>query len=194
MDIDLDFPDRDAALRVLTYIKASRKTNTGLVPHNTGVYAQLIPSDVRDNLSTIDYKTAASRGYFKIDFLNASVYEGITSEEHLITLMNTEPIWGLLLEEEFSNMLFHISGYHSLLIKVQPKSVLELAAFLAMLRPAKKYLIGKSWDEIYREVWLKPASDEYYFKKAHAISYAIAIVVQMNLICETTNARALKIE
>jgi hypothetical protein len=35
-----------------------------------------------------------------------------------------------------------------------------------------------------KEVWLKPESDEYFFKKAHAVAYAAAIVVQMNLICE----------
>jgi hypothetical protein len=34
------------------------------------------------------------------------------------------------------------------------------------------------------EVWTKPTGDEYYFKKAHAVAYAHAIVVHMNLICE----------
>ena len=28
---------------------------------------------------------------------------------------------------------------------------------------------------------------EYYFKKAHAIAFATAIVVQLNLICESAN-------
>ena len=30
----------------------------------------------------------------------------------------------------------------------------------------------------------KPEDGEYYFKKAHAVAYAMAVVVQMNLICE----------
>ena len=34
------------------------------------------------------------------------------------------------------------------------------------------------------EVWTKPTDGAYYFKKAHAVAYAHAIVVQMNLICE----------
>jgi hypothetical protein len=34
------------------------------------------------------------------------------------------------------------------------------------------------------EIWNKPDNNEYYFKKAHAIAYAAAVVVQMNLICE----------
>ena len=35
-----------------------------------------------------------------------------------------------------------------------------------------------------KEVWTKPSNGDYYFKKAHAISYAVAVVVHMNLICE----------
>jgi len=53
-----------------------------------------------------------------------------------------------------------------------------------MIRPAKRYLVGESWSKILNEVWLKPENDDYYFKKSHATAYAIAIVVQMNLICE----------
>ena len=35
-----------------------------------------------------------------------------------------------------------------------------------------------------KEVWTKPENDEYYFKKAHAVSYAMAVVVHMNLLVE----------
>jgi DNA polymerase III alpha subunit len=54
-----------------------------------------------------------------------------------------------------------------------------------MIRPAKRYLIGKDWETILSEVWQKPKhAHEYYFKKSHATAYAVAVVVQMNLICE----------
>jgi hypothetical protein len=53
-----------------------------------------------------------------------------------------------------------------------------------MIRPAKRHLIGQDWTTIMKEVWTKPENDDYYFKKAHAVAYAMAIVVQMNLICE----------
>jgi hypothetical protein len=45
-------------------------------------------------------------------------------------------------------------------------------------------LIGKDWNTVLNEVWKKPESEEYFFKKSHATAYAAAIVVQMNLICE----------
>jgi hypothetical protein len=44
--------------------------------------------------------------------------------------------------------------------------------------------MGKPFDEIEKTVWVKPASDEYYFKKAHAIAFATAIVVQLNRLVE----------
>jgi len=53
-----------------------------------------------------------------------------------------------------------------------------------MIRPAKRHLIGKTWPVIMKEVWIKPSDGAYYFKKAHAIAYAHAVVIQMNLICE----------
>jgi hypothetical protein len=68
---------------------------------------------------------------------------------------------------------------------MMPTSIEQLAAVLAMIRPAKRYLIGKDWSDVMNEVWLRPEGDEYFFKKSHATAYAVAIVVQMNLICES---------
>jgi hypothetical protein len=60
-------------------------------------------------------------------------------------------------------------------------SIPRLAMFLAVIRPAKRELSGKSWVEVGKTVWDK-TEDVYYFKKAHAISYAHLVVVNMNLI------------
>lgn len=184
-DIDIDFADRDSALALFQHIKASRKTDDGFVLHNTGVYFQSIPSNPITNLSTIDYKEAGERGYFKIDFLNVHIYKGVKSEEHLIDLLNQEPIWDLLEVDEFVNMLFQLNGYGDLLRTMKPRNVEQLAAVIALIRPGKKHLIGKSWDEVMKEIWVKNDTDEYIFKRSHSFSYAMAIIVQMNLICET---------
>jgi len=82
-------------------------------------------------------------------------------------------------------LLFHVNGHGSILREMAPQSIEQLAAVLGMIRPAKRHLIGKDWNTVLREVWVKPEGDEYYFKKAHAVAYAVAIVVQMNLICES---------
>ena len=183
-DIDIDFANREQALELFEYTTAVRNDGTEFKKHNTGVYFTSIPRDARSNTSTIDYKEAEQRGYFKVDFLNVGIYEGVKNEEHLVKLMITEPIWELLLDDSFTDFLFHVNGHGNLLRQMKPTSIEELAMCLALIRPAKRYLVGKTWTEIGQEIWTKPTNDEYYFKKAHAVAYAMAVVVQMNLICE----------
>jgi hypothetical protein len=184
-DIDIDFADRKKILDIIKHVPAGIKDSDGTFKkHNTGVYCHAIPYNPITETASFDYKDAEKRGYIKLDFLNVSLYKDIQNEEHLINLMNTEPLWDLLEQDDFVNLLFHVNGHGSILRQMKPKSVLQLAAVLAVIRPAKRYLIGKDWDTVMQEVWIKPTSDEYYFKKAHAVAYATAIVVQMNLICE----------
>jgi hypothetical protein len=183
-DIDIDFADRSKALELFDYTIASRIENNNVKPHNTGIYVTPIPKDYRNNLATIDYKTAEDRGYFKIDFLNVGIYNEVRDEAHLKSLMEIEPLWDLLLDDSFTNLLFHLNGHGAILRQTCPTSVEQLAAVLAMIRPAKRHLIGKDWTTIMQEVWVKPENDDYFFKKAHAMSYAMAVIVHMNLICE----------
>ena len=183
-DIDIDFADRTKALALFKHVTASRMDDNHLVKHNTGVYLHEIPVDAVSGLAAITYNEADDSNFFKIDFLNVSIYDGVKDEEHLVQLMNKEPIWDLLQQDDFSNLLFHVNGHGSILREMKPSSIPQLAAVLAMIRPAKRYLIGKDWNTVEAEVWVKPDGDEYYFKKSHAVAYAAAIVVQMNLICE----------
>jgi DNA polymerase III alpha subunit len=180
-DIDIDFADRDVVLSKIQHRVA--KLNTGK-KHNTGVYATEIPHNPVDNLSTIEHKTAEERGYFKLDFLNVSIYKDVRDETHLQELMEKEPLWQLLEHKDFVDKVFHLSGHDSLLKQLKPTSVLQLAATLAIIRPAKRHLADRSWNEISKEVWQKPTNGEYYFKKAHAFAYAMSVVVHMNLLCE----------
>jgi len=186
-DIDIDFADRSKALEHFKHAAASIDDNGTFKKHNTGIYCTSIPYNPLTGLSTIDYKTAEDRGYFKIDFLNVSVYEGVKDRQHLKTLMETEPLWDLLLQDDFTDLLFHVNGHGSLLRQMKPTSIEELAMCLALIRPAKRHLVGRPWTEIGLEIWEKPTNGEYYFKKAHAVAYAHVIVVQMNLICESVS-------
>jgi len=183
-DIDIDFVDRDQALKLFKHIKASRVDNEQLIKHNTGVYLHEVPVNAVEDLCAVSYETAEERNYFKIDFLNVGIYKGVTNEEHLVALMNQEPLWDLLLDDNFNALLFHVNGHGGILREMKPTTVEQLAAVLAIIRPAKRHLIGKDWQTVMKEVWTKPAGDEYFFKKSHATAYAVAIVVQMNLICE----------
>jgi hypothetical protein len=183
-DIDIDFIDREQALKLFTHTPASRLDNGKIVKHNTGVYLHEVPVDPISGLCAVTYDRADAEGYFKIDFLNVGIYKGVRDEDHLVYLMNQEPLWDLLLDDEFTNNLFHVNGHGNILRQMKPDSIEKLAAVLAVIRPAKRSLIGKEWSVVLAEVWTKPTNNEYYFKKSHAIAYAHAIVVQMNLICE----------
>ena len=180
-DIDIDFANRNDILNKIQHRVA--KLDTGK-KHNTGVYVTEIPHNPVDKLCTIDYKNAEDRGYFKLDFLNVSIYKDVKDETHLISLMRKEPLWELLVHKDFVDKVFHLSGHDNLLKQLRPTSVDQLAATLAIIRPAKRHLASENWETIMKEVWKKPTNGDYYFKKAHAVSYAMACVVHMNLLCE----------
>lgn len=187
MDIDIDFDDRDKVLALIKHIPASRIDGLEIKKHNTGVYVQEIPICPLTDSSTIDYKEAEKRGYIKLDFLNVSAYKNIRDKDHIKKLLKIEPQWDLLHEKDICDQLVHVNGYHVLLSRLNPRSILELATVLALIRPGKKYLINrcaeKGFQSIQSEVW-KKTEENYSFKKAHAISYAHLVVMQLNLLYE----------
>ena len=182
-DIDIDLKNREDVLTKLKHIPASIITNT-VKKHNTGVYFHNIPHDPSTNLSTISYKEAEDLGYFKIDLLNVNIYEHVKNEAHLNTLLKREPGWDLFLHKEIVQQLFHIHDHYDIVAQMQPRSIDQLAMVLAIIKPAKRNLLGQQWSIIKKQVWLKPNDNSYYFKKSHAISYAYAIIVQLNSLCE----------
>lgn len=183
-DIDIDVADRDLVLRNLPHVPASIRHSDGTYSrHNTGIYLQSIPVLPLQGISAIDYESAEQDGWLKIDILNNHIYRQVRDNDHLEQLMNTEPMWEMLCYPEFTEQLFHVGNYVDVLAAYKPNSVEQLAMILAMIRPGKRHLLGKSWAELEREIWV-PLAEGYQFKRAHAISYAMVIVVQMNLICE----------
>ena len=186
-DIDIDLKNRDDVLTKLKHIPASIITDS-VKKHNTGVYFHDMPYDPSTNLSTINYKEAEDLGYFKIDLLNVNIYEYVSNEAHLNRLLEREPDWDLLLHKEIVEQLFHIHDHYDIVAQMQPKSIDQLAMVLAIIRPAKRQLLGESWQTIQDQVWSKPKDNSYYFKKSHAVSYAYAIIVQLNSLCELTES------
>ena len=183
-DIDIDFADNEAALQHVAHIRASMVQDKVLKHHNVGVYLHDVPVDPITGFCSIEYKRAEELGFFKMDFLNVGVYKDVESPEHLDRLLAMTTMWEILEDEAIVDGLFHLGGHFNIVNQMKPKSVLELAMVLALIRPAGRHLIGKSWDEIKRDIW-KPSADGLYgFKKSHAISYAMVIVVQMNLLVE----------
>ena len=114
--------------------------------------------------------------------LNVNIYKHVKSEQELVELMIQEPDWDMLKDKKIVDQLFHLNGHYEIVNTLQPKTITQLAAVLAIIRPAKRYLLKQNWDDIKDQVWKKPSDGSYFFKKSHAVAYAQAIVVQMNLI------------
>lgn len=185
-DIDIDVADREKALEFFKQTPASILRDGKYAKHNTGVYFTDMPADPFTGYASIDHDTAEDRGYIKLDILNVGLYSQVRDEAHLDQLMTQEPNWAQLYEPEFCAQLIHIGNHYDTLIKMPEavNTIEKLAMFLAVIRPAKRHLVGKPWAEVANTVWEKPADDTYYFKKAHAVSYAHLVAVNVNLISE----------
>jgi hypothetical protein len=185
-DIDIDVADRDQALAVLDHTAASIIRDGKIVKHNTGVYFTPVPVDPVTGRASLDYEAAEERGYIKLDILNVGLYQQVKSEQHLQQLMQQEPAWDKLYDPEFCARLIHIGAHYNTLIRMPEavNTIPRLAMFLAVIRPAKRYLIGKTWAEVARTVWERPTDDSYYFKKSHSVGYAHLVVVNMNLLSQ----------
>jgi hypothetical protein len=182
-DIDLDFADRDSVLKLISHTPARQLHQGQVRRHNSGVYVTDIPWDPVNQCAAIDYETAEQRGYFKIDFLNMSVYNLIKSPEHYELLLAQNPPWTrLCTDSNWAQQLVHVGNYTELLKQMQPDSIPRMAAFISVIRPGKAHLQGKSWAEVFDTVWDGDSSRGFVFKRSHAVSYAALVALHMNLL------------
>ena len=181
-DVDIDLPDRAELLKHIKHIPARLETGK---PHNSGVYVTDIPVDSVNSISAIDYNTAEARGYFKLDFLNMSVYKLVKSPEHYTKLLDKEPNWSQLwTNANWAQQLVHVGNYTGLLKTMQPDNIQRMAAFISIIRPGKAHLQNKSWTDVFATVWDGDNSQGYTFKKSHSLGYAMLVSLHMNLLDE----------
>jgi hypothetical protein len=185
-DIDLDFADRDRVLALIPHVTA--RLNSEGRRHNSGVYVSDIPRDPINACATLDYETAESRGYFKLDFLNMSVYQLIQDPEHYEQMLAHEPPWQRLwTDPQWAGQLVHIGNYTDLLASMRPDSIPRMAAFISVIRPGKAHLQNRPWEEVFASVWDGDDSRGYTFKRSHAVSYAALVALHMNLLAHVAH-------
>ena len=184
LDLDMSAETNDVILKTLHHIPASKINDKGIFPHGVGNYFMDIPVDRVSELASIDYKIAEEKfGYIKVDFLHNTVYDRFKNRQELLDIVDTEPDWSLLYKKTVIERLPHISNYYTLINQL-PKidSIEKLAMFIAIIRPAKKYLIPilekEGWKGIEKDIW-KKEDEGYQFKKSHAIAFAIMIKVAL---------------
>jgi hypothetical protein len=182
-DIDIDFADREQILKLIQHTPARQIVQGQARRHNSGIYVTDIPRDPINNCAAIDYESAEQRGYFKIDFLNMSVYQLIKNSEHYKEMLAATPPWNRLWQDSsWAGQLAHVGNYTELLKSMRPDSIPRMAAFISIIRPGKAHLQNKSWKEVFESVWNRDDSRGYTFKKSHALSYAALVALHMNLL------------
>ena len=182
-DIDIDLANRDQVLALIDYTAASQRKNDQLVRHNSGVYVTHIPRDTLNGYASIDYQQAEQRGYFKIDLLNNTVYQLIRDQQHYDQMLAATPPWQRLQDQQFVQKIVHINNAWDQLQRMPEPvdSLARMAMFIAVIRPAKRYLQGKPWREVAERIWLAE-QDGYYFKKSHSVAYSHLVALHMNLV------------
>jgi hypothetical protein len=182
-DVDLDFADREQVLKLIQHTPARQLHQGTARKHNSGVYVSDIPQDPVLACAAIDYETAESRGYFKIDFLNMGVYSLIRDPAHYAELLAADPPWERLWSDSaWASQLVHVGNYTGLLQSMRPDSIPRMAAFISIIRPGKAHLQNQSWTDVFGSVWDGDLSRGYVFKKAHALGYAALVALHMNLL------------
>lgn len=182
-DIDIDFADREQAMKLVHCTSAMQVTDNKIRRHNSGVYVTDIPYDPIHQCAAIDYEQAEQRGYFKLDFLNMSVYQLVKNPEHYELMLAQTPPWNRLWQDpEWASQLVHVGNYAELLAAMKPDSIPRMAAFISIIRPGKAHLQKQPWDEVFASVWDGDSSKGFVFKRSHAISYAALVALHMNLL------------
>ena len=179
-DIDIDFANRESVLKLIQHVPARQSNGR---KHNSGVYVTNIPCDPVNQCAAIDYEEAEQRGYFKLDFLNMSVYQLIRDPAHYEQMITTAPPWERLwTDHTWASQLVHVGNYTDLLKVMKPDSIPRMAAFISIIRPGKAHLQTRPWAEVFASVWDGDESRGYTFKKSHAVSYAALVALHMNLL------------
>lgn len=182
-DIDIDVPDREQVLRLIPHVRAAIRRDGQVRKHNSGIYVTDLPFDPINNCAALDYQEAESRGYFKIDFLNQSVYQLVRDPEHLNWALQQPVPWPRLWQDpDWASSVVHIGNYTELLETMRPDTIPRMAAFLSVVRPGKAHLQSRPWTEVFASVWDGDSSRGFVFKKSHAVSYAQLVALHMILL------------
>lgn len=191
MDIDIDTPTQFDPRKIMKQaIAASVIKGDKLVKHNCGYYFQTIPVDDITGVAAIPHTEAEQFGFFKFDILHLGVLDNFTSKSEIRRLIKQEPDWTILQNPEHIPKLFQIGNQADLISQFQPTSIIELADCIALIRPGKRrlinqYLRSKDKTAIRKELYtINKDEIGYCYKKPHAISYALTIVLQLHLIAQ----------
>jgi hypothetical protein len=203
-DLDLDIPSMQSDNIRNGLVKASVLNDRGeFQPHPAGVYFyKTIPS--YDGMAVLDYKNMEEKEYQKIDILNNTYLDAISSEElnEFVEIIDKDEIdWKLLWEYDEP---YQLSKYPGILREFKVSSIMDIAIIMALIRPGavqnyekmKSYihtdkLLNTKTDEsreILKETYGIPVFSEqfkqlgkddgkYRYKKPHSLGYSYVLLI-----------------
>lgn len=181
-DVDIDVQStihrEEFGTKAMIYNTESNK----ILPHQSGVYVEPVPIDKETGLCAFDYEYGDDRGFLKVDILTNRSYDSFRSKAEVLAALECEPDWDKLRDRDFVSKLPHVANHFELVRKISPRTVEELADVLALMRPSKIHLIDsylKNKKATRRQLYARPSTG-IFFKKSHAIAYAVMITVVMN--------------
>lgn len=189
MSFDIDIDVAPHTQKTDYGIRAIQINGNDIRLHPSGYYMKNgMCVDPETNAATIEYKDADNRGFIKIDLLTNISYENYNTKQDQRDAIEKEPNWDLFRDEGVVGMLPHIANHYELISRLDIRSIDDLADALALIRPAKASMIDDYLNNkviTRKQLYRKPTTGEYYFKKSHAYAYAIMIVGLLNTIDNT---------
>lgn len=185
-DVDIDLPstvDKNSMgyVRAMIYNEKTEKIS----PHPSGFYVEKVPVDTITGLCSFDYEYSDERGFMKVDLLTNRVYDVFKTKQAILEAIDEDNVdWDLFQDPKVVEKLPHIGKHFDIVKQVHPRTVEDLADILALIRPAKISMLEsylKHKEATRRRLYIRPKSG-IYFKKSHAISYALMIVCSITSI------------
>lgn len=187
-DVDIDVKPSLDRTKYGTRATVYNEDSERITPHPSGVYIEPVPVDALTGNAAFDYKRGDEVGFNKVDMLSNTSYLLFKSKNDLLDSIAAEPDWDFMMRPDVFSKLPHIANHRDLVIKVRPRSIMELADCLALIRPGKVSLLDqyiKNRELTRRNLYRRP-KDGVFFKKSHAVSYAVMIVAVANKIKESS--------
>lgn len=186
-DVDIDLPStvQKGDLGFTQAMIYNEKTQT-ISPHPSGYYFEEVPVDPVTSLCSFDYEWGDSNGFMKVDLLTNRVYDQFKTKKDVLDAIEEDNVdWSLFQKREIVEKLPHLGKHFETVRDLSPKSIEDVADILALIRPAKRELIPEyklDKKRIRRKLYLRPRDNSIYFKKSHAISYALMIVCYLTVL------------
>ena len=180
-DIDIDVSDRKAFLAGVRHVRAMRRDGNREVPHPCGVYLVDMPRNPFTGLAAIPYDSPQAKAYPKLDVFGSAILGAYRDRGEMTAVLRRRQPWEAFEDPAIVRNLPHIGRHAELVRRMRPCSIHELAAVLALVRPAARNLRTLPRHQALRRAF-EDTGDGYRFRRSHAHAYALMVLLALDLV------------